>query len=302
MKELISCIKNLPNHFITAVQNIWRNGVMSVSSVFAVTITLVIIAVIGALAVNIQSITTNIESDVRIFVKLDRTLDEVHEQQVGQSIKALSGVSDVEYSSKDDQLTLYIENYGSDASIFEDYRKDNPLGSAYYVDVKDTSTISNIAEQIGTIEGVKDVEYGGDSTRNMLSTLEMIRTGGYIFIAGLTIIALFMIANTIKITITSRQMEISIMRMVGASNWYIRIPFMLEGMLIGILGSIVPIIILVYGYNTLYSATNGMLVSSMLVLQAPNVFLWQFSGFLVLLGSGVGILGSFVSIRRFLKF
>lgn len=302
MKELISCIKNLPNHFITAVQNIWRNGVMSVSSVFAVTITLVIIAVIGALAVNIQSITTNIESDVRIFVKLDRTLDEAHEQQVGQSIKALSGVSDVEYSSKDDQLTLYIENYGSDASIFEDYRKDNPLGSAYYVDVKDTSTISNIAEQIGTIEGVKDVEYGGDSTRNMLSTLEMIRTGGYIFIVGLTIIALFMIANTIKITITSRQMEISIMRMVGASNWYIRIPFMLEGMLIGIIGSIVPIIILVYGYNTLYSATNGMLVSSMLILQAPNVFLWQFSGFLVLLGSGVGILGSFVSIRRFLKF
>lgn len=302
MRELISCIRNLPNHFITAIQNIWRNGVMSISSVFAVTITLIIISVIGTLALNLQAITTSIEEDVKIFVKLDKDASEERELEIGEEIEAISGVKSIQYSSKDEQLDLYIENFGSDAEILEEYREDNPLGTVYYVDVTSPDKLSAVAEDIAMIEDVAEVEDGGTSTRNMLSTLEIVRTGGYIFIAGLTIVALFMIANTIKITITSRQTEISIMRMVGASNWYIRIPFMLEGMMIGMIGAIVPIILLYYGYDMLYSTTNGMIVTSMMSLIPPEEFILNFSGALVLLGSGVGILGSFVSIRRFLKF
>ena len=92
------------------------------------------------------------------------------------------------------------------------------------------------------------------------------------------------------------------MRMVGASNWYIRIPFMLEGMLIGLFGAIIPILVLVYGYGALYNYTGGSLMSSMLVLKAPMPFIRDFSFILAGLGAGVGLIGSFVSIRRFLKF
>ena len=303
MNELISCIRNLPKHFKTALQNIWRNGVMSFSSIFAVTITLVLIGVIGVLALNIQDMSLNIEEGVRIYVKLDRDIDSTVEQAVGEEIKAIKDVKSVTFFTKDQELDKLIEKQGEDgAQLFESFREDNPLGSAYEVEAKDASKLASISKKIRDISGVSTVNYGGESTQDMVKTLQTIQTGGTIFIVALAIVALFMIANTIKITITARQTEISIMRMVGASNWYIRIPFMLEGMLIGLFGSIIPIIVLVYGYGMIYDYTGGMFMSAMLALKAPMPFIRDFSLVLALLGAGVGLVGSFVSIRRFLKF
>ena len=104
MNELISCIRNLPKHFKTALQNIWRNGVMSFSSIFAVTITLVLIGVIGVLALNIQDMSLNIEEGVRIYVKLDRDIDSTAEQAVGEEIKAIKDVKSVTFFTKDQEL------------------------------------------------------------------------------------------------------------------------------------------------------------------------------------------------------
>lgn len=303
MNELISCVKNLPKHFKTAVQNIWRNGVMSFSSIFAVTITLVLIGVIGVLALNVQDISSNIEEGVSIYVKLDRYIDEAAEQAVGPQIEAISGVKKITYYTKDQELDKLIETQCDEgAALFESYRADNPLGGAYEVEVDDAANIAKIAEKIQEIPNVNKTSYGGQSTQDMVKTLKTIQTGGSIFIVGLAIIALFMIANTIKITITARQTEISIMRMVGASNWYIRIPFMLEGMLIGLIGSIIPIIVLVYGYGMVYDYANGALMSAMLALKPPMPFIRDFSLVIAAVGAGVGLVGSFVSIRRFLKF
>lgn len=303
MREFISNIKNLPKHFKTSLVNIWRNGVMSFSSIFAVTITLLLIGVIGVLALNVQDITTNIESGVRIYVKLDRTIDETAEKAVGDQILAIKGVKSAVYSSKDEELTKLIEKQGDDGKeLFESYREDNPLGAAYEVETKDSNQIASIAKKIEAIENVNTVNYGGESTQSMVKTLHTIQTGGSIFIVGLVIVALFMISNTIKITITTRSTEISIMRMVGASNWYIRIPFMLEGMMIGLFGAIIPIIVLIYGYGLVYDYTGGALMSTMLVLKEPMPFIRDFSLILAGLGAGVGLIGSFVSIRRFLKF
>ncbi|WP_294580419.1 permease-like cell division protein FtsX [uncultured Thomasclavelia sp.] len=302
MNELVSCIKNLPRHFKTALQNIWRNGVMSFSSIFAVTITLLLIGVIGVLALNVQDISSNIESGVSIYVKLERNIDSEAEQAVGEQINAIDGVTKSTYYTKDQELDKLIETQGEDgAQLFESYREDNPLGAAYEVEVSDPSHIQDIASQIEEIPNVNSTNYGGQSTQNMVKTLQTIQTGGTIFIVGLVVVALFMIANTIKITITTRQTEISIMRMVGASNWYIRIPFMLEGMLIGIFGAIIPVIVLVYGYQMVYDYAGGALLSAMLALKEPMPFIRDFSLIIVAIGAGVGLIGSFVSIRRFLK-
>ena len=110
-----------------------------------------------------------------------------------------------------------------------------------------------------------------------------------------------MIANTIKITITSRQTEISIMRMVGASNWYIRLPYMLEGVFIGLLGAIIPILVVYFGYNWIYSGATDFL-PAMVSMREPFPFIWQCAGIMIALGCGVGLIGSFVSVRKFLKF
>ena len=292
MKELISCIKNLPKHFKTSLVNLWRNGAMTFSSIFAVTITLLLIGVISVLALNVQDISANIEEGVRIYVKLERSIDENAENEVGKQIKQLKGVASATYFSKDEELSKLIDKQGEDGKeLFESYRDDNPLGAAYEVEAKDPTKLASLAKKIKDIPNVNSVNYGGDSTQSMVSTLNTIQTSGTVFIA-----------NTIKITITARSTEISIMRMVGASNWYIRIPFMLEGMLIGLFGAIIPIFVLVYGYGALYNYTGGSLMSSMLVLKAPMPFIRDFSFILAGLGAGVGLIGSFVSIRRFLKF
>lgn len=303
MKELISCIKNLPKHFKTSLVNLWRNGAMTFSSIFAVTITLLLIGVISVLALNVQDISANIEEGVRIYVKLERSIDENAENEVGKQIKQLKGVASATYFSKDEELSKLIDKQGEDGKeLFESYRDDNPLGAAYEVEAKDPTKLASLAKKIKDIPNVNSVNYGGDSTQSMVSALNTIQTSGTVFIVGLVIVALFMISNTIKITITARSTEISIMRMVGASNWYIRIPFMLEGMLIGLFGAIIPIFVLVYGYGALYNYTGGSLMSSMLVLKAPMPFIRDFSFILAGLGAGVGLIGSFVSIRRFLKF
>lgn len=300
--ELISCIKNFPKHCKTAFQNIWRNGVMSISSVFAVTITLVLIAVIGVVAINIQDMTYDIEESLTIYVKIDREVKDADAKKLQPGIEKIEGVKKVEFSSKDNELNKLIESQNEDGKkLFEGYRKNNPLGSAYVVEVEDTKQLETIAQKIMELDHVNDTNYGGQSTSSLVNSLESIRNGGAIFVIGLTIVALFMIANTIKITITSRQTEISIMRMVGASNWYIRLPYMLEGIFIGVLGSIVPILVLYFGYTTIYNSATGIL-PSLLALRTPTPFIWQCAGILVGLGSGVGLIGSFVSVRKFLKF
>lgn len=300
--EFISCVKNFPKHCKTAIQNIWRNGVMSVSSVFAVTITLVLIAIIGVVAINVQDITYHIENSLTIYVKMEREVSDKKAQAIQSQIEAIAGVKSVHFSSKEDELNKLIESQDAEGKkLFENYREDNPLGSAYTVEVEDVKQLEDIANQISELENVNDAYAGGDSTSSLVGSLEMIRNGGAVFVVALTIIALFMIANTIKITITSRQTEIGIMRMVGASNWFIRLPYMLEGVFIGVLGTIIPFLVLYFGYTALYNNAQSLL-PSLMVLREPFPFIWQVSGILLALGCGVGLIGSFVSVRKFLKF
>lgn len=302
MKELISSIKNLPSHFITSTKNIWRNGVMTVSSVFAVMITLLLVGVVGLVAVNVQGISSAIEEGVRIYVKLDRDITAYDETKVGNEIKKIDGILTATYFTKDEELDKLIDGYEGGAEMFESYRNDNPLGAAYEVEIIDPTTISEIAEDIKDIQGVNSASFGGTSTNDMLGTLQIVQQAGSVFIVCLLFLAIFMISNTIKITINTRKVEISIMRMVGASNWYIRIPFMLEGMIIGILGAILPMIVLTYGYIVAYSVVGNVISSAMLPLIAPMPFMINVCFILFGLGAGVGLLGSFVSIHKFLKF
>ncbi|MDD8048322.1 MAG: permease-like cell division protein FtsX [Thomasclavelia sp.] len=302
MKEFSSCIKNLPKHFKTAFVNIYRNGVMSFSSIFAVAITLLLIGVISVMALDVREVSANIEKGVTIYVKLDRTISEDEEKAVGVEINKINGVKKSTYSSKDDELNKLIEKQGDDGKdLFESYRQDNPLGAAYNVEVKDSSTITKVSKKIEKIKNVNTVSYGGDATQNMVSTLNIVQKAGTVLVVALVIVAIFMISNTIKITINARRTEIEIMRMVGASNWYIRLPFMIEGMIIGLIGAIVPIIVIIYGYGAVYDYFTATSVSSMLALIKPFPFIMYCSFGLAAIGALVGIFGSAMSMRKFLK-
>lgn len=300
--ELISCIKNFPKHCKTACQNIWRNGVMSMSSIFAVSITLLLIGIIGLVAVNVEEMTYSIENSLTIYAQVERNLNDKQAQQIKPQIEKVDGVKKVTFSTKSQELDKLIEIQDKDGKkLFEGYRKDNPLGSAFIIEVQDTKKIQDVAEKIEIIDNIHSVNTGGANTYSLVNTLETVRNAGSVFVVALTIIALFMISNTIKLTITARQTEISIMRMVGASNWFIRLPYMLEGLFIGLLGAIIPVLIIYFGYSALYTETIGSF-SALLSLKEPLPFLINYSGILVALGCGVGLVGSFVSVRKFLKF
>ena len=290
--EFVEELKAMPKHCKTAFQNIWRNGVMSISSIFAVTITLILIGVVSVIAINVNHMTVNIENSLNIYVKVDRSATDEQSKAVGDEINKLTGIKKINYSSKDKELDKLIASQDKNSKqLFENYRSDNPLGDAYIVEVKNAKNLDKVAKKIGDIPYVKEVTYGGSSTNKL----------GAIFVVALIVVALFMIANTIKITITSRSTEISIMRMVGASNWYIRIPFMLEGIFIGLIGSIVPLIILAYGYKFAYVTMTSLMSSNLITFVPPYPLVWELGAFLALLGAVVGLIGSFFSVRKFLK-
>ncbi len=300
-RELKSTIKNLPRHTVNAFQSIIRNGIMSVSSIFAVSITLLLIGVITVIAVNIQQMTVDVEESITIYVKLDRNASDEQVAIIAESISKIEQVKDSSHSPKDKELDKLIEYFGEDGKLFEDYREDQPLGDAFVVDVINSSYLQPVAEQIKAMDGVRTVNYGGQNTVTLIDALKTLRNGGSIFVVALFIVAVFLISNTIKITINARSVEISIMRMVGASNWFIRTPFMLEGVIIGLIGCIVPVAIIYFGYTSIYAATSGVFISGLLKVIDPTPFIWQISGVMALVGAGVGLVGSFLSVGRFLK-
>lgn len=304
MSEIRSCIINLPHHFKTALQNIARNGAMSISSIISVSITLTLIMVVGVIGVNVSDITYGIEDSITIYVQVNRELQDREAMEKMSFITEIEGVKNAEFSSKDEQLDILIESLAEDEEaikLFESYRNNNPLGAAYNVEVYDVNEIETVASKLADLDFVKEVRSGEQSTTNMINTLRYIRDGGTMFIIGLVVVALFMIVNTVKMAINARQKEIEIMRVVGASNSYIRIPFMLEGALIGIFGSIVPIVLLMFGYNYLYSEILPHL-PAIFTLRPTMPFVLQFSGILVFMGSTVGFVASTFSVTRFLKF
>lgn len=297
---MIRFFKSLPYHFKSAFKSIGRNMAMSISSATAVSVTLVLIMLFLIVAGNVNQISKNVEQSIQIFVRIDPIVEEAKYTELQSEIEKMEHVAHVEYSDKDDQFKRFIESDqgGKQYSIFKD---DNPLYAAFYVDADEGKNVEVLAKKIEKMDGIFDVSFGGESASTMLEAFDTIRVAGGIFVLGLCFLAIFLISNTIKITIHARSQEIAIMRNVGADNMFIKTPFMIEGMLIGFAGSIIPIIITIFGYGYLYDILGGTLFSSMFTMQAPSPFVYIISLILMALGMVVGVLGSFLSVNKYLK-
>ena len=178
---------------------------------------------------------------------------------------------------------------------------ENPLSDTYLVKVVNSEKISNVAEKIEKIEGVDVVKYGEGMIESLLSIFKLVEKILIVIVISLVLVTAFLIANTIKITIFSRQEEIEIKRLVGASNFSIKQPFVIEGLIIGIIGSIIPIFVTIYGYNKLYEATGGVMFSQFIKLVKPYPYSYMVSVILVIIGIIVGMYGSSRAVRKYLK-
>ncbi|QRG67274.1 permease-like cell division protein FtsX [Brevibacillus choshinensis] len=295
-------IRTLGRHVREGVKNLGRNGWMSFASISAVTITLFILGVFLILAMNVNYFAQSVEKQVEIRVFLDVLATKENVAQVEQNIKTIQKVDTVTFIPKDEGLKQFKESLGEKAYLFEGLEKDNPLPDTFVVKTKDPKDTSVVAAQIKKLEYVKSLNYGEGTVEKLFAWTGAIRNVGIAFIIGLGFTAMFLIANTIKLTIVARRREIEIMKLVGATNWFIRWPFFVEGLLMGILGALIPTAMLTVGYYYLLDGIQSSFEASQLFKLLPLFpLVYQVALALLAIGAFIGIWGSLVSVRRFLR-
>ena len=306
-------IRRFFRHLIESLKSLKRNGWMTVAAVSSVTITLSLVAIFASVILNTAKLASDISNNVRIVVYMRKDIADNSKTIVkeGQTVKnndchkiydaltPMDHVSKVTYSSKEEQYEKLTETMGSEWKVFEG--DSNPLYDAYIVDTTEHKYVDSVAAEAKKLEGVSEVQDGGANTQKLFALSDFIRVWGLVGAGLLIFIAVFLISNTIRITIISRSREIQIMRLVGAKNSYIRGPFLFEGAWIGLLGSVLPVVLVYFGYNMAYQTMNKNLVAQNLSMIEPHLFVPAMIGAVSVLGIFIGSLGSSISMRRFLK-
>ena len=294
-------LQNLPAHLAGAWRNLIRHISLTVSSVIAVTVTLLIVGVLMVVAGNISDFTDNIESDFQIQATISPGFsDDTQIEELQHQIEELDHVSSCTFSSKEEELQELIDENGEMFRYYEGEDR-NPLYDVFRIELDDNRQISAVSDELNQMDGIVEATYGGDEITMMVSLFEALRSGGLVFVVFLALLALLLIQNTIRMTIQARNTEIAIMRSVGASNWYIRGPFILEGMYIGILGSIIPVAVIAIGYYALYESFHGVLLSSMFVMKPLWPYMAGVCAALIIGGIIVGMAGSFLAVGKYLR-
>mgnify|MGYP001054495346 CR=1 FL=1 len=285
-----------------ALKSVFRNFSLSLASISCITITLIVVALSVILSFNVNNFATLVEKDVTIvaFLNLDITSDQ--RQEVSTKINALDNIESVAFQSKVEIANEMMESSEVFKNIMSNWsEEESPIQDTYLVKVIDIEAIGKTAEEIKKIEGVSVVKYGEGMVEQLISVFDIVRKITIGMVVALIIVTAFLITNTIKITIFSRRREIEIMRLVGASNINIKIPFLFEGLFLGILGSIIPIVITIYGYVALYTHFDGQMFSPFIKLIEPQPFVYMVSAFLLVVGIIVGMYGSFRAVKKYLK-
>ena len=298
MKNVRIIIRNIRDGF----KNVFRNISLSVASISCITVTLIIVAVSIMGSLNVENFTKLISNDFTIVAFMENKATKKDESRILEDINKLSNIESVTYRSKDDVAKEMKESSDTFNGIISSWEKsENPLSDTYSIKVKNLEKIEKTAKQIKKIKGVEIVKYGEGMVDSMVSIFKIIERVLIIIVVGLVVVTSFLIANTIKITIFSRQEEIEIKRLVGASNFSIKQPFAIEGLIIGVLGSIIPVLVTIYGYSFLYEKTGGKLFSQFIRLVKPFPFVIYVSLILILIGATVGMIGSNRAVRKYLK-
>ena len=298
MKALRIISRNIRDSF----KGVFRNFSLSLASISCITITLIVVSLAMILSYNVDNFASNVENDVTIvaFLNVDITSEETDD--VLEKIKRINGIESYEYKSKMVIANEMMKESDVFKNIMSEWTEEtSPLQPTYQIKVKDINTIGEIAKRIESINFVETVKYGEGMVEQLVSVFDLVRKICIWIVIALIIVTAFLITNTIKITIFSRRKEIDIMRLVGASNINIKIPFVLEGLILGVIGSIIPIIITIYGYQALYNNFDGKVFSSFIELVKPTPFVYLSSLILVVIGMIVGMFGSWAAVRKHLK-
>ena len=283
-------------------KSVGRNLSLSIASISCITITLLIVAIALIASSNIENITKVVRDDFTIvaFISLDATDED--KKDLEEQISKINNVDTVTYQTRK-EIAEEMKNSSEDLSAIIDTWSDdtNPLYDTFLIKVKDAEKISSSATKIQKLELIEKTNYGQGIVDSLFSVFKVVEKGMIIAMIALVLVSLFLITNTIKITIFSRKREIEIMRLVGASNFSIKQPFVIVGLVLGFIGSIIPVVATLYGYSAIYKHFNGQLFSELFKLVKVEPFIYIVALVLIVLGIVVGMFGSYRAVRKYLK-
>lgn len=285
-----------------AFKNLWRNRLMSIASISSVSATLLILGIIFALILNINAMAQSAKDQfdsIQVYLNDDLSSDEVIALQ--DKIKEVEGVSDVVYESKSDALKRMKESWQDNAYLLEGLES-NPLPSSLIVYLSDIYYSGSVLNEIQDLNGIEEIKSYQDIVEQLLSITEGIRKTGIIVIFVLIAISTFIIHNTIKLTVNSRRREINIMKYVGATNWFIRWPFLAEGTILGLIGAGLSAFAMKFAYDYVFEMMHSdfyVLVSAYVI--PPSDLMNDVLFLFLIIGAGIGALGSIWSMRKYLN-
>ena len=282
-------------------KNTFKNKKSTFSAMLVMCISMLIFGVFFVLGENINHIMTTVEDAqaIQVFIVNDATDEEI--EVLGKQIEKIEGISNIEFLSKEEGYQRYLEQKGDKAYLFEGYQ--DAINDSYIINFTDLKYSNNVQAMINGLDNVDEITSANETMESLINITNKIRIVTIAILVGLIISAIFIISNTIKLTVYARRKEISIMKYVGATNSFIRWPFIVEGIIIGILSAAISILIIGGGYKVI---ANSLLEST--VMQNLGITLVGFGDMFnmliivyLALGIGIGVLGSAISMRKYLE-
>lgn len=280
-------------------KNIWSNRTMSFASIGVLVSCLLLTGAAVLFSLNIDTAMKSIEGNNSVKVYMKQGLPTLSAIKAGEEIKKLDNVATCEFVPKDDAIQQYKNLLGDDATMLEGMTgKENPLPDAFKISFKDLSQYKQTAEQIRKIEGVDSINDYSDIAQKLTKLDRLITTAGFWIILVLSLVSLFIISNTIRVTMFSRRLEISIMKSVGATNWFVRVPFIVEGILIGLVSGLLASLLLSAAYQKMLTAVSSITLFSPIDINPMKL---NITLAFILAGTVFGAIGGVISIGRYLK-
>lgn len=295
--------RKIKNIFKQGFQGMWRNKSMGVASVSSIAAVLIILGVVLILVLSINSMVVDTQDKLdQVEVFLEEDLDAQAQDNIRELIEKQDGVLSVIYRTKEQALEILKDQWGEDSYLLEGLDEENPLPESFVVQLKELSYGDSVVDALKDKDGIKKISYHEEAIDKLLMIANYVQKGGLIIIGMLIAVSVFIISNTIKLTVNARSREINIMKYVGATNAYIKGPFVIEGVLFGLIGAIISIFVIYYGYGYIFDIINDRLYAFFnVMLVAPTMIFDDIAIIFLAIGAGIGALGSLISMKRFLN-
>lgn len=291
-------ISNLGYFFRESFNSSKRNKVMSIASISTVGAALLIFGIFMLLVLNVNKIVASVVDKVEIKVFLNDDVTSIQQTDLEKTLKSYSGVKDISFESKEKALENYKKMLGDDADLANGLSENNPLPASFIIKVKNAEDVAPIAQKAVALDGVYKVVDGQETVTKLIKFINIIQGTSLTLMIILGVIAIFLISNTIKITVYTRKREIGIMKYIGATDWFIKWPFFIEGLTLGFIGAVISLLLLGFGYGYVTNVVDkGTLLFSLVpAAQIMHIMILEFLG----VGMFMGGVGSLLSMKKFL--